>query len=219
MIILISVILLVVIPKIAGSNEIIAEKKPVTEGAPGHGCGHNLFGASSATAAIATAMAMEKHGINGTIRFYGTPGEEAGGGKVFMAREGLWEVLLNKILANVGDSNVTLIGAPPFTEKDQAFGKQISLVLKKMGINGIEAPYYDTEIQHPDLSGNFPDVPLGRYSTDSGKLRWIIPCVQFQVATLSVFYCLAIGFDVIRKTLQLMAGPPSNLLWNFSWHT
>jgi aminobenzoyl-glutamate utilization protein B len=34
------------------------EIEPITEGAPGHGCGHNLFGAASATAAIATAKAM-----------------------------------------------------------------------------------------------------------------------------------------------------------------
>ena len=82
-----------------------AEKKPIVDGAPGHGCGHNLFGAASATAAIATAQAMEKHGMKGTVRFYGTPGEEAGGGKVFMAREGLWDDCNAVIAWHPGTSN------------------------------------------------------------------------------------------------------------------
>ncbi len=38
----------------------VTVEKPIVKGAPGHGCGHNLLGVSSAMAAIATARAMEK---------------------------------------------------------------------------------------------------------------------------------------------------------------
>lgn len=56
----------------------------------GHSCGHNLFGAGSVAAAIATKIAMEKHDINGTIKLFGTPSEDTHGGKVWMAREGVF---------------------------------------------------------------------------------------------------------------------------------
>jgi aminobenzoyl-glutamate utilization protein B len=66
-------------------------QKPIIPGAPGHGCGHNLFGTSSATAAIAAAKAMQKHGIKGTVKFFGTPAEETLVGKVFMNRDGVFD--------------------------------------------------------------------------------------------------------------------------------
>lgn len=68
------------------------ERKPVIEGAPGHGCGHHLYGAASSTAGIALAKAMAKHGIEGTVKVFGTPGEEGFSGKAFMAPEGIFDV-------------------------------------------------------------------------------------------------------------------------------
>jgi aminobenzoyl-glutamate utilization protein B len=65
-------------------------KEPLQPGAPGHGCGHNLFGAASLGAAIAIKEQMEAGKLKGTIRFYGTPAEEAVGGKIYMARDGLF---------------------------------------------------------------------------------------------------------------------------------
>ncbi|PHN03156.1 amidohydrolase [Flavilitoribacter nigricans] len=57
----------------------------------GHACGHHLFGAGSVAAAIATKKWMEETNTAGTIRLYGTPAEEGGGGKVFMVRAGLFD--------------------------------------------------------------------------------------------------------------------------------
>ncbi len=56
----------------------------------GHACGHHLFGAASAWAAVAIKDWIIKNNIKGTIRFYGTPAEEGGSGKVYMVREGLF---------------------------------------------------------------------------------------------------------------------------------
>ncbi|SOE24170.1 aminobenzoyl-glutamate utilization protein B [Spirosomataceae bacterium TFI 002] len=56
----------------------------------GHGCGHHLFGVGSAAAAIATKNWMKLSGQKGTLKFYGTPAEEGGSGKVYMTREGLF---------------------------------------------------------------------------------------------------------------------------------
>lgn len=56
----------------------------------GHACGHHMFGVASAAAAIAVADWLKVSGTKGTIRFYGTPAEEGGAGKVYMVRDGLF---------------------------------------------------------------------------------------------------------------------------------
>ncbi len=68
-------------------------KKVLVEGGSGHGCGHNLFASGSLGAALAIKEVMEKHKLKGTIRLYGCPAEEDVGGKLYMAREGLFDDL------------------------------------------------------------------------------------------------------------------------------
>ncbi len=71
--------------------------QPVREalepGTPGHGCGHNLLGTAALGAALAVKDLMAAGKLRGTIRFYGTPAEEAVGGKVYMVRAGLFKDL------------------------------------------------------------------------------------------------------------------------------
>ncbi|MGE8215574.1 MAG: amidohydrolase [Stenotrophomonas maltophilia] len=56
----------------------------------GQACGHNLFGAAVVGAAQAVAQWLKASGSDGEIRVYGTPAEEGGSGKVYMARAGLF---------------------------------------------------------------------------------------------------------------------------------
>lgn len=72
------------------SQKASSTKEPLAPGAAGHGCGHNLFGAASAGAAVAIKELIAANKLPGTIRFYGTPAEEAVGGKIYMARAGLF---------------------------------------------------------------------------------------------------------------------------------
>ena len=72
------------------SQKAVAERAAQQEGAPGHGCGHNLFGAASLGAAIAVKELVAAGKLSGTVRYYGTPAEEAIGGKVYMTRDGLF---------------------------------------------------------------------------------------------------------------------------------
>jgi aminobenzoyl-glutamate utilization protein B len=73
------------------SQDAVPELKKV-EGRPaGHACGHHLFGTASAAAAIAVKDWLIANKKGGTIRFYGTPAEEGGSGKVYMVREGLFK--------------------------------------------------------------------------------------------------------------------------------
>lgn len=69
----------------------VPQYNPIDVGGSGHGCGHNLLGTGSLAAAIALRYYMEENNMEGTVRYYGCPGEEIGGGKTFMVREGLFD--------------------------------------------------------------------------------------------------------------------------------
>ncbi len=55
----------------------------------GHGCGHNLIGASGLGAAIGLGQIMDQ--IDGTFQIIGTPAEEGGGGKAILIDAGVFE--------------------------------------------------------------------------------------------------------------------------------
>jgi len=75
-------------------NAAVPERSPREDGVTsGQGCGHNLFGAASVTGAVALKKTMEELGLTGTVRLYGSPAEETVVGKVFMARDGLYDDL------------------------------------------------------------------------------------------------------------------------------
>ena len=73
------------------SQAAVPYRQPREENAPGHACGHHLFGAASALAAASVAEWLEETGTEGTVRLYGTPAEEGGSGKVYMTRAGLFD--------------------------------------------------------------------------------------------------------------------------------
>ncbi len=71
----------------------------------GHACGHHLFGTGSMAAAIEIKKWLKKTGTPGTIRLYGTPAEEGGGGKVYMVRAGLFDDADAVLSWHPGDEN------------------------------------------------------------------------------------------------------------------
>jgi aminobenzoyl-glutamate utilization protein B len=75
------------------SQRASAHVDPLVAGGSGHGCGHNLLGVGSLAAAIAIKELIAEKKLSGTIRFYGTPAEEGGGGKVYLARQGVFNDL------------------------------------------------------------------------------------------------------------------------------
>ena len=72
------------------SQAAVPDRNPVAAAGPGHGCGHNLLGSGAALAAVALKEYMEANRVAGTLRYYGTPAEEGGDGKVYMVRAGLF---------------------------------------------------------------------------------------------------------------------------------
>jgi aminobenzoyl-glutamate utilization protein B len=73
------------------SQAAVTKREPVIDEAPGHACGHHLFGTATVAAAIEVKNWLVKSGHAGTIRLYGTPAEEGGAGKVYMVRAGLFD--------------------------------------------------------------------------------------------------------------------------------
>ncbi|RLD20037.1 MAG: amidohydrolase [Bacteroidetes bacterium] len=73
------------------SQKAVPGKDPLNAGAPGHGCGHNMFGTGSLGAAIAIKELIEAGEIKGTVRMYGTPAEETLFGKLYFTRGGYFD--------------------------------------------------------------------------------------------------------------------------------
>ncbi|TDT37146.1 aminobenzoyl-glutamate utilization protein B [Maribacter spongiicola] len=92
------------------SQKTVAEKQ-TAGAAAGHACGHHLFGTASTAAAISTKEWLEANKSKGTIRFYGTPAEEGGSGKVYMVREGLFNDVDIALHWHPGAQNAASAGA------------------------------------------------------------------------------------------------------------
>jgi aminobenzoyl-glutamate utilization protein B len=85
-------------------------RSPIVADGPGHACGHNLLGAGAALAAVALKEYMERNHVAGTLRYYGTPAEEGGDGKVYMIRAGLFRDVDVILHWHPGDENYVFNG-------------------------------------------------------------------------------------------------------------
>lgn len=61
---------------------------PIIEGAPGHGCGHNILCGAAVKVGIALRYVIEKYNLKATIKLLGSPYEEASVGKALVGRVG-----------------------------------------------------------------------------------------------------------------------------------
>ena len=87
------------------SQDALPYRKELEPGGNGHACGHHLFGTGSTAAAIAVKDWLESTGSSGTIQLFGTPAEEGGAGKVYMARAGLFDDVDAMLHWHPGDAN------------------------------------------------------------------------------------------------------------------
>lgn len=81
------------LPGLKNAAEPRQDSTQANDSSPGHGCGHNMLGASCTGAAIALRNIMLKENLSGKIRVYGCAAEETEGAKVYMARDGLFNDL------------------------------------------------------------------------------------------------------------------------------
>lgn len=85
------------------------ERKPIEGKNAGHACGHHLFGTGSVAAAIAVAEWLKQTKHPGIIKFFGCPAEEGGSGKVYMARDGVFNSVDVMLHWHAGDKNMAVM--------------------------------------------------------------------------------------------------------------
>lgn len=88
-----------------------AARTPIQPGGAGHGCGHNMLGVGSIAAVVGVKEYLAATGKPGTVIYYGTPGEEGGSGKAFMAREGVFDCLDAALTWHPSDLNAVMAGS------------------------------------------------------------------------------------------------------------
>lgn len=88
----------------------IAEQSPVVPGGCGHGCGHHLLGVGALAAAVAVKAYLAARG-EGTVIFFGCPGEEGGAAKAFLARDGVFRGLDAALTWHPDDKNEVVSGS------------------------------------------------------------------------------------------------------------
>ncbi|MBN1674314.1 MAG: amidohydrolase [Kiritimatiellae bacterium] len=76
----------------------------------GHACGHNLICAAAIGAAIALRDVLKQEKIRGTVVILGTPGEESGGGKLIMIKNGALKAIDAAIEAHPSSRTVPYAG-------------------------------------------------------------------------------------------------------------
>ena len=110
----------------------------------GHGCGHNVIAAASFGAAMALRPIADK--LGGTIVLVGTPDEEAiseesKGGKVIMARAGVFDDLDAALMMHpIGGANEVWRYTFPLKDLTVRFeGKPAHYTQPEKGINALEA--------------------------------------------------------------------------------
>lgn len=92
------------LPGVSQTADPVRRERPEVKA--GHACGHHLFGAGSVAAAVAIKDWLAASGTRGTLRFYGTPAEEGGAGKVYMVRDGLMKDVNVMLHWHAGDRNM-----------------------------------------------------------------------------------------------------------------
>ena len=105
----------------------------------GHACGHNLIASWAVGAGIALRRAMPD--VTGTIKVIGTPAEEGGGGKVTMAKAGIFDGLDAAIMMHPRDTTYLDRGSLAVTPYTVEFFGESShaSAAPECGINALDA--------------------------------------------------------------------------------
>ncbi|MGB4840068.1 MAG: M20 family metallopeptidase [Saprospiraceae bacterium] len=153
-------------------------KSPRADKIAGHACGHHLFGAGSAAAAIEVKDMMDKGLVKGTIKFYGTPAEEGGSGKVYMVREGLFKDVDVVLHWHPGDGN----SANPssslanISAKFRFYGKSAHAAgapfRGRSALDGVESMDYMANMMREHVT---PETRMHYVITDGGKAPNVVP--------------------------------------------
>ena len=185
----------------------------------GHGCGHNLFGATSSLAASALKQVIDETG--GEVRVYGTPGEEGGengSAKGSFVREGFFKDADAALCVHPGDKHeastkniaclpvdIEFWGKPAHAAAapEQGINALDSLILTYNGINALR--------QHMT-----PDAMVHGIITSGGSAPNIVPeyaaaKFYFRASTVTRLEALYKRIEKIVEGAALMTGAKGRL--------
>lgn len=140
----------------------------------GHGCGHNLIGASSAGAAVILSKSME---LLGEVIVIGAPAEETSGGKVTLVKNGIFEDIDVAMMAHPGSQNVPIIASLALDALEFTFhGRAAHAVsASHFGINALDA-VINLFVGINALKKQIPqDMKINGIITEGGVVPNIIP--------------------------------------------
>ena len=144
----------------------------------GHACGHHLFGTASTAAAIAVKEWLVINNKEGRIRFYGTPAEEGGSGKVYMVRAGLFNDVDIALHWHPGAKNSASAGAALANKsaKFRFYGVSAhAAAAPQMGrsaLDGVEAMNHMVNMMREHV---LEDARIHYVITDGGKAPNVVP--------------------------------------------
>lgn len=144
----------------------------------GHACGHHLFGTASTAAAIAVKEWLVANKKEGRIRFYGTPAEEGGSGKVYMVRAGLFDDVDIALHWHPGAKNSASAGAALANKsaKFRFYGVSAhAAAAPQMGrsaLDGVEAMNHMVNMMREHV---LEDARIHYVITDGGKAPNVVP--------------------------------------------
>lgn len=156
----------------------VPHRQAVADDAPGHACGHHLFGSASAAAAVAIAEWLEATNSKGTVRVYGTPAEEGGSGKVYMTRAGLFDDVDVVLHWHPTDRNVA---SPTSSNGNKSARFRFHGVAAhaassahrgRSALDGVEAMNYMTNLMREHMPSN---ARMHYIITKGGKAPNIVP--------------------------------------------
>lgn len=188
------------------SQKVGTTKSALAKGKPGHGCGHNMFGPGSLGAALAIKEMIQNGKIKGTIRFYGTPAEETIGGKIYMARAGLFNDLDVSLTWHPGDhieaSTKSSLALVDF--RVRFYGKTAHAALDPWdGASAVDAmELYTTAINYQREHVK-PDVRIHYLMENAGSVVNVVP--DYAVIWTRIRANDKAGVDLVYNKVKKMA--------------
>ncbi len=146
----------------------------------GHGCGHNIFGATSSLAAVALKSVIDE--IGGEIRVYGTPGEEGGeegSSKGSFVRDGYFKDVDAALCVHPGSSAKNTLSSKNLANACvdiEFWGRPAhAAAIPHMGINALDAQILVYNAISALRQQVTPDVRMHGIITDGGTAPNVIP--------------------------------------------
>ena len=159
------------------SQDTVGFKKPLIEGGSGHGCGHNMFGTAATAGAVAISRWLAQ-GHQGTVKLFGCPAEEGGGGKNYMVRDGIFDGLdavfnwhpasRNMVNVNRGLANLNVF----FTFRGKSAHASAGPWRGRSALDGVEAFNTMVNLMREHVT---PETRIHYVITDGGEAPNVVP--------------------------------------------